>query len=92
MAADVDPVELLVIYVLDLLAQTEAQHRTVYKAHAELVAYASSAKSALSMDPREQCLVGIRRRVSELTAAIREQQQVLSDMQHTLTRVQQRKT
>ena len=88
---DNDALTMLVTCGFDLLAQTEAQHRTIALVQRHLQRWAAEWRT----DPptsagRKEALTAITRAVSEMLTAIRTQRLVAIDMQQTVSALQAR--
>jgi hypothetical protein len=82
---------MLLTCALDLLAQTEAQHRAILSAHARLegcVAHWETGPPTLAGRKKDLCAIA--HMVGEVLTAIRSQRLVAVDMQQTVSALQSR--
>ena len=90
MAEDNPAINLLVAYALDLLAESERQHRAIVGTHAQLARFAvEAAFNNPTPVHRRECLDAVERRVVELLAVVGTQNAILAEMRQTVARLQE---
>ena len=80
-----DPVELLVTYAMDLLAQTEALHRAICRTQVQLNAlrgreYDDRSRRDIAPEKRGKAVAAVRDEVKALLVAVTNQKAVLHEM------------
>ena len=87
MAERPNPIELLVIYAIDLLSQTEAQHRAICRTQLRLDTLRGAEENRAKTDTlsRRKTLTTVGRDVKELLAVVHSQRRLLEEMGHAVT-------
>jgi hypothetical protein len=89
MPEDEPAITALVAYALDLLAESERQHRALVRAHAHLAHYMAETEDATPTPlRRRECLDAVESGVAELLTAINTQTEILTEMRVTVSRLQ----
>ncbi len=88
-----DAVDLLLTYAFDLLAQTEAQQRSITRTRVRLQSYSVHVKHAgFHGSERRECFEVVAGTVRELADALTNQGRLVADMSRMVTVLQGRKT
>ena len=87
MAERPNPIELLVIYAIDLLSQTEAQHRAICRTQLRLDTLRGAEENRAKRDTpsRRKTLTTVGRDVNELLSFVHSQRRLLQEMEQTVT-------
>ncbi len=93
MPEDDPAITALVAYALDLLAESERQHRTLVRAHAQLAHYMAETEDATPAPlRRRECLEAVECGVAELQTTVNTQTEILTEMRETVSRLQGKRT
>ena len=88
-----DAIDLLLTYVFDLLAQTEAQQRSITRTRVRLQSYAVHVKHAgFRGSERRECFEVVAGTVRELSEAIANQGRLVADMSRMVKALQGKRT
>ena len=92
MPEDDSAITALVAYALDLLAESERQHRALVRAHAQLAHYMAETEHAAPTPLlRRECLEAVECGVAELLTVVNTQTEMLTEMRQTVSKLQEKR-